>query len=88
MAETRFCDCPKCQRANVIGYKQEEKGAKAAIAGAAAFLGAVALGPLGLLGGLAAGKMGADALVDSDKEATFNFKCPHCSHEWTRRFPI
>lgn len=86
MAESRFCDCPICHRANVVGYKVEEKGAKAVMAGAGAVLGALALGPLGLLGGLAIGKMGGDALVDSEKEIKFNFKCPNCSHEWSRWF--
>ncbi len=87
MAESRFCDCPSCKRTNVVGYKVEEKGAKAIIAGSAAVLGAITLGPLGLLGGLALGKMGSDALEDSGKETKFNFKCPNCSHEWSRWFP-
>ena len=41
---------------------------------------------LGLLGGLALGKMGGDALEDFGKENKFNFKCPNCSHEWSRWF--
>ena len=86
MAESRFCDCPICKRTNVVGYKVEEKGAKALLAGGAAILGAVAFGPLGLLGGLALGKMGGAALEDFGKENKFTFKCPNCSHEWSRWF--
>lgn len=87
MAETRYSDCPKCRRANVVGYKVEDKGAKAILAGSAAIAGAAVLGPLGLLGGLALGKLGADAIEDSGDESKFNFKCPSCAKEWSEWFP-
>ena len=86
MANTRYFDCPKCGRVNVIGYEKESEGDKIFKLGAGAGLagiGAALGGPVGALAGLAVGKFFGDKVCDSEN-AEFIFRCPSCDHSFTK----
>ena len=90
MAETRLSDCPKCGRANVIGYRNDGiQYAEGGGAGYGAILGGLLGGPIGVGVGLLLGKKAGELLANSGGEAEYKFKCPNCScgHTWTKYFP-
>lgn len=91
MAESRFCDCPSCNRTNVVGYKIETKDEKILKAGGAGYgllVGALLGGPIGAAIGFAAGKFGGDKLAEGAENgyAEFQFQCPGCGHRFTKIF--
>ncbi|MBQ2951361.1 MAG: hypothetical protein IJE12_10040 [Prevotella sp.] len=91
MAETRFHDCPKCGKENVVGYLKEDGGAKVGkvvSAGGLALSGALIGGPLGALAGLAIGKWYGDKVTQPHGWTDFVFKCPRCNHEFTESFKM
>lgn len=93
MAETRFSDCPRCGRTNVVGYEVEskdEKVGKIAVTGGAAGLGALWGGPIGAGIGFAIGKYLEKKLPklvnDENTDCEFKFKCPKCGYEFSEYF--
>ena len=90
MAETRLSDCPKCGRANVIGYRND--GIQYAEGGGGAYgaiVGGLLGGPIGIGIGAWLGKKAGEVLANSGGEAAYKFKCPNfsCGHTWTKYFP-
>lgn len=83
MAETRFCDCPNCGRANVFGYQKKDKGLLGIFACDGVLIGALLGGPIGAGIGLAAAKMAADVIDEGEK---YKFQCPSCDHSWIKTF--
>ena len=91
MAETRYHDCPECGRENVIGYIQQRDGdqiAKVAGGGGGAALGALVGGPIGAAVGFAIGKWCGDKFAEPSGWYTFNFKCPRCGKEFSKKYKI
>lgn len=91
MAETRYSDCPRCNRSNVVGYKIETNGEKILKVGGAGYglvMGALLGGPIGAAIGFTAGKYGGDKLADGveNGDADFQFQCPSCGHRFTINF--
>lgn len=90
MAETRLSDCPKCGRANVIGYRND--GIQYAEGGGGAYgaiVGGLLGGPIGIGIGAWLGKKAGELIANSGGEAEYKFKCPNfsCGHTWTKYFP-
>lgn len=93
MADTRLCDCPNCNRPNVIGYKKEEKNTKivkVSSAGYGTIMGAIIAGPIGAALGFALGKYGGEKLANEveDDLIYFQFQCPKCDHRWEKLYKI
>lgn len=91
MAETRYCDCPECHRANVVGYKKEAKESKywkGGATGYGAIVGGLLGGPLGAAVGAGLGKVAGDMLADETEGnwIDFQFQCPACNHRWEKSF--
>ena len=93
MAETRLCDCPKCHRANVVGYADSSTADLAWQGGGAAYgatVGTLFAPGAGTIAGAIVGGLVGKALANGTKEARvpFNFSCPACGHEWTKNYQI
>ncbi len=84
-------DCPKCGRANVTGYKKEEKQSKYLKGGAVGYgvvMGGLLGGPIGVAVGAGLGKMAGGMIADSAEGdlIEFQFQCPKCGYRWTKYF--